>query len=87
MVNMVSLDVRLGGKFGEGRAVAPGDQALLQRDRDEEITDKGEETTHRDEEITDKGEETTHRGEDGLREILENIREYLSDTQRKILLL
>ena len=28
------------GKFGEGRAVAPGDQALLQRD-------KGEEMTHR----------------------------------------
>ena len=63
---MAGLDVRLGGKLGERRAGTPGDQALLQRDRGEEMTDKGE---------------------DGLREILENIREYLSDTQRKILLL
>ena len=55
-----------GGKFGEGRAGAPGDQALLQRD---------------------KGEEMTDRGEDGLRPIPENIRESLSDTQGKILLL
>ena len=63
---MAGLDVRLGGKLGEGRAGTPGDQALLQRDRGEEMTD---------------------RGEDGLRQIPENIREYLSDTQRKILLL
>ena len=76
---MARLDVRLGGKLGEGRAGAPGDQALLQRDKWEEITDKGEETTHR-------GEEMNDRGEDGLQQILENIREYKSDTQRKILL-
>ena len=29
---MAGLDVRLGGKLGEGRAGAPGDQALLQWD-------------------------------------------------------
>ena len=62
-----------GGKLGEGRAGAPGDQALLQRDKGEEMNDKGEE-------MNDKGE-------DGLRQISENIRESLSDTQRKILLL
>ena len=37
-------------------------------------------------ETTDKGEETTDKGEESLHQIPENIRESLSYTQRKILL-
>lgn len=61
--------------------------ALIVSDDHVNILDKGEETNHRGEETNDKGEERSHKGEDGLRQIPENIREYLSYTQRKILLL